>query len=65
MTAPLACCLAHRREVAWMPAPGWWVHPGSQSCHSMRDAPSPVLGIRLLASRGKVTREVALWRRSR
>lgn len=56
-TAPgvRATCLAHRRVVKWIPAPGWWVHAeDSSSCPAMRGAPSLVLSaVRL--GRGNVT----------
>lgn len=50
-----ATCLAHRRVVKWIPAPGWWVHVAdSSSCSAMRGAPSPVLSVMRLG-RGDVT----------
>lgn len=45
-------CLAHRRKVTWMPAPGWWIHddgrpstghPGDpRGCSSMWAADAPI-----------------------
>jgi hypothetical protein len=26
----VATCLAHRRKVKWIPAPGWWIHDDSR-----------------------------------
>lgn len=49
-------CLAHRRKVTWLPAPGWWIHDrdrlpldlldGSptdpRGCMAMWSAPAPI-----------------------
>jgi hypothetical protein len=42
-----AYCLAHRRLVRWMPAPGWWYHargwPRSGECGPMRRDNAPLV----------------------
>jgi len=59
-------CLAHRRKVTWMPAPGWWIHadkegrlpldlldghPGDpRGCASMWNAPAPITVTRRTSS---------------
>lgn len=44
-----AMCLAHRRLVRWMPAPGWWYHargwPRSGECEPMRRDNPPLVWV--------------------
>lgn len=48
----VATCLKHRREVRWIPAPGWWVHTSwyrgyrpepDPTCTGMLAVPSPLV----------------------
>lgn len=42
-------CIQHRRQVKWIPAPGWWIHAdwplhrldGAHTCVAMWDARAP------------------------
>jgi hypothetical protein len=34
-------CVAHRRRLTWMPAPGWWIHADNRTCSSMWNARAP------------------------
>lgn len=50
-----ATCLAHRRQVRWIPAPGWWIHsddlPGkNESCRGMWDVVAPVVIVRRVSA---------------
>jgi hypothetical protein len=36
-----SCCIAHRRRVTWIPAPGWWIHADNETCSSMWNARAP------------------------
>lgn len=48
-----ACCVAHRRRVRWISAPGWWIHDDDlpstghrgdpRGCSGMWDAPAPIV----------------------
>lgn len=46
-------CLAHKRKIRWLPAPGWWIHDDHgrlagnptdpRGCLAMWDAPAPII----------------------